>query len=78
MKKFWILLKFGWLNFRADKGLVILITLTLLAGLYGIYYGTTEIQRQRENIVALGGLTEHNIEELKAKYSEGTDAGDIG
>lgn len=78
MKKFWILLKFEWLNFRADKGLVILITLTLLAGLYGIYYGTTEIQRQRENIAALEVLTEHNIEELKAKYPDGTDAGDIG
>lgn len=78
MKKFWILLKFEWLNFRADKGLLILTTLTLLAGLYGIYYGTTEIQRQRENIAALEVLTEHNIEELKAKYPEGTDAGDIG
>ncbi|WP_299758624.1 DUF3526 domain-containing protein [uncultured Pontibacter sp.] len=78
MKKFWILLKFEWLNFRADKGLLILTMLTLMAGLYGIYYGTTEIQRQRENIAALKVLTEHNMEELKAKYPDGTDAGDIG
>ncbi|WP_207431645.1 ABC transporter permease [Sabulibacter ruber] len=78
MKKFWILIKYEWLNFRADKGLLILVTLTLLAGLYGIYYGTTEVQRQQQNIAGLEKLTEHNVEELKAKYPEGTDAGDIG
>ncbi|WP_299991482.1 DUF3526 domain-containing protein [uncultured Pontibacter sp.] len=78
MKKFWILIKFEWLNFRADKGLLILTILTLFAGLYGIYYGTTEINRQQENIAALDVLTEQNIEELKAKYPNGTDAGDIG
>jgi ABC-2 type transport system permease protein len=78
MKKFWILIKYEWLNFRADKGLLILTMLTLFAGLYGIYYGATEIKRQRENIAALDVLTEQNVEELKAKYPNGTDAGDIG
>ncbi len=72
------MIKYEWLNFRADKGLLILVTLTLLAGLYGIYYGTTEVQRQQQNIAGLEKLTEHNVEELKAKYPEGTDAGDIG
>ncbi|QCR21607.1 DUF3526 domain-containing protein [Pontibacter sp. SGAir0037] len=78
MKRFRILIKYEWLNFRADKGLLILTMLTLFAGLYGIYYGSTEVARQRENIAALEVLTEHNIAELKAKYPEGTDAGDIG
>ncbi|MEJ8802081.1 ABC transporter permease [Pontibacter sp. H249] len=78
MNKFWILIKYEWLNFRADKGLLILTLLTLFSGLYGIYYGTTEIARQQENIAALDVLTEKNIEELKAKYPDGTDAGDIG
>jgi ABC-2 type transport system permease protein len=78
MKKFRILIKYEWLNFRADKGLLILTLLTLVAGLYGIYYGSTEVERQRENIAALDVLTEQNIEELKAKYPNGTDAGDIG
>ncbi|RNI28305.1 DUF3526 domain-containing protein [Rufibacter immobilis] len=78
MKKFWILIKYEWLNFRADKGLLILVTLTLLAGLYGIYYGTTEVERQRQNLAGLQKLTEHNVEEMKAKYPAGADAGDIG
>ncbi|MCC9137563.1 ABC transporter permease [Pontibacter silvestris] len=78
MKKFWILINFEWLNFKADKGLLILTTLTLFAGLYGIYYGTTEIERQRENIAALDVLTEHNVEEMKVKFPGEADAGDIG
>jgi ABC-2 type transport system permease protein len=78
MEKFWILIKHEWLNFRADKGLLILTLLTLFAGLYGIYYGTTEIERQRENIAALNELTEHNVEEMKEKFPGDADAGDIG
>lgn len=77
MRAFWILVKYEWLSFRAAKGLVLLTALTLLAGTYGIYYGTAEMQRQRENIAALRLLEEHNLEELKAKYPGGTDAGDI-
>lgn len=77
MKAFWILIKFEWLNFRADRGLTILTTLTLMAGIYGIYYGNTEIQRQHENIAALQVLEEYNIKELKVKYPGETDAGDI-
>ncbi|GAB3535948.1 hypothetical protein GCM10027443_25600 [Pontibacter brevis] len=78
MKRFRILIKYEWLNFRADKGLLILTLLTLFAGLYGIYYGTTEIERQRENIAALDVLTEHNVEEMKEKFPGDADAGDIG
>ncbi len=72
------MIKYEWINFRADKGLLILTLFTLLAGLYGIYYGTTEIDRQRRNIAALDSITEHNIEEMKAKYPGEADAGDIG
>ncbi|GAB3816909.1 ABC transporter permease [Pontibacter rugosus] len=78
MKIFRILIKYEWLNFRADKGLLILTTLILVAGLYGIYYGTTAIERQRENIAALDVLTEHNVEEMKLKFPGEADAGDIG
>ncbi len=78
MNKLRILIKFEWLNFRADKGLLILTALALLAGLYGIYYGTTEIERQRENIAALEVLTEQNVEEMKMKYPGDADAGDLG
>ncbi|WP_224999192.1 DUF3526 domain-containing protein [Cesiribacter sp. SM1] len=78
MKKFRILIKYEWLNFRADRGLLILSLLTLMAGLYGIYYGNTEIVRQRENIADLAQLTEHNIDELKQKYPGEVEAGDIG
>lgn len=78
MKIFRILIKYEWLNFRADKGLLILTALTLFAGLYGIYYGTTEIERQRENIAALDVLTEHNVEEMKVKFPGDADAGDVG
>ncbi|RNI21941.1 ABC transporter permease [Rufibacter latericius] len=78
MKQFWILIKYEWLNFRADKGLLILSGLALVAGLYGIYYGTTEVTRQQENIAALEVLTQHNVEEMKTKYPGEADAGDIG
>ncbi|AKD05016.1 DUF3526 domain-containing protein [Pontibacter korlensis] len=78
MRKFWILIKYEWLNFKADKGLLILTTLTLFAGLYGIYYGTTELEKQRENIAKLDVLTEHNVEEMKEKFPGEADAGDIG
>ncbi|KAA3437010.1 ABC transporter permease [Rufibacter hautae] len=78
MKPFWILIKYEWLNFRAYRGLVILSTLALVAGLYGIYYGTTEVERQRENIAGLEVLTQHNVAEMKTKYPSEADAGDIG
>ncbi len=72
------MIKYEWLNFRADRGLLILTALTLFAGIYGIYYGTTEVDRQRANILALSELTEHNVQELKEKYPGDADAGDIG
>lgn len=78
MYKFSTLLKYEWLNFRADKGLLILTSLALIAGLYGIYYGTSEIDRQQENIAKLGQLTEQSIEEMKEKYPGDADAGDLG
>ncbi|MFT2009794.1 ABC transporter permease [Pontibacter sp. 13R65] len=78
MRNFRILIKFEWFNFRADKGLLILTMLTLFAGIYGIYYGTTEIERQRENIKTLDVLTAQNVEEMKQKFPGDADAGDIG
>ncbi|TXK33301.1 DUF3526 domain-containing protein [Pontibacter qinzhouensis] len=78
MRIFRILLTYEWLNFRKDRGLQLLTVLTLVAGLYGIYYGTTEVERQRNNIEALDLLTEQNVEEMKEKFPGEADAGDIG
>ncbi|MDT0678539.1 ABC transporter permease [Autumnicola musiva] len=78
MNQFSTLLKYEWLNFKADKGLLILTSLALLAGLYGIYYGTSEIERQQENIAQLEIIAQENIEEMKDKYPGDADAGDLG
>ncbi|MCC2547079.1 DUF3526 domain-containing protein [Hymenobacter sp. BT175] len=78
MRVFWILFSYEWRHFRAAKGLVLLCGLLLATGLYGIYYGTTEIERQRQQLATLPELTHRNVEELKVKFPGPTDAGDIG
>ncbi|UOG72958.1 DUF3526 domain-containing protein [Hymenobacter tibetensis] len=75
---FRLLLSYEWQHFRAARGLVVLTGLLLATGLYGIYYGTTEIERQRQHLAALPELTRHNIDELKGKFPGDADAGDIG
>ncbi|GAA4358863.1 DUF3526 domain-containing protein [Hymenobacter saemangeumensis] len=78
MNTFWILLAAEWRHFRAAKGLVLLCSLLLLTGLYGIYYGATEVGRQRQHLAALPELTRRNVAELQVKFPDSTDAGDIG
>ncbi|GAB3298084.1 DUF3526 domain-containing protein [Hymenobacter tenuis] len=65
-------------HFRAARGLVLLCGLLLASGLYGIYYGTTEINRQRQQLAALPELTRRNVAELQEKFPGSADAGDIG
>ena len=52
--------------------------LLLATGLYGIYYGSTEIARQRQHLAALPELTRRNVAELQAKFPGPADAGEIG
>ncbi|MDF7815823.1 DUF3526 domain-containing protein [Hymenobacter sp. YC55] len=78
MRNFWILFSYEGRHFRAAKGLVLLCCLLLATGLYGIYYGTTEIERQRQHLATLPELTRRNVEELKVKFPGPADAGDIG
>ncbi|GGF06195.1 ABC transporter permease [Hymenobacter cavernae] len=78
MRVFWILFTAEWRHFKAARGLVLLTSLVLLVGLYGIYYGTTEIGRQRQHLAELPALAHHNVEELKTKFPEPADAGEIG
>jgi ABC-2 type transport system permease protein len=78
MNQFRILIKYEWLNFRADRGLLLMVALVFSAGLYGIYYGSTEIARQRQNLADLEVLERHNVEEMKVKFPEATDAGNVG
>ncbi|MBO0358094.1 DUF3526 domain-containing protein [Hymenobacter sp. BT186] len=78
MHLFWILFSYEWRHFRAAKGLVLMCGLLLVSGLYGIYYGTTEIERQRQHLAALPELTRRNVAELKVKFPGPADAGDIG
>ena len=78
MRTFWILFAAEWRHFKAAKGLVLLTSLVLLVGLYGIYYGTFEINRQRRHLAELPALARHNVEELKVKFPGEADAGEIG
>lgn len=72
------LLHAEWLNFKREKSLLVFFILMLAAGLYGIYAGNTEIQRQKVKIARLETLCRDNVEEMKAKYPDSADAGDIG
>jgi ABC-2 type transport system permease protein len=78
MRLFWILFSYEWRHFRAAKGLVLMCGLLLATGLYGIYYGTTEMARQRQHLAALPELTRRNVAELKVKFPGPADAGEIG
>ncbi|MCB2410529.1 ABC transporter permease [Hymenobacter lucidus] len=78
MRVFWILFAAEWRHFRTARGLVLLCGLLLATGVYGIYYGTTEIARQRQQLAALPELTRRNVDELKVKFPGPADAGDIG
>ena len=78
MRVFWLLFSYEWRYFRAAKGLVLLCGLLLATGLYGIYYGATEISRQQTHLAALPELTHRNVEGLKVKFPGPADAGDIG
>ena len=78
MSIFWLLFSYEWRHFKAAKGLVLLTALLLLVGLYGIYYGTTEIGRQRQHLAELPTLARHNVAELKEKFPGEADAGEIG
>jgi len=78
MNQFFILLRYEWRHFRAARGQVLLTSLLLLVGLYGIYYGTTEVARQRQHLAELPALTRHSEAELKLKFAAPADAGEIG
>lgn len=78
MNKFWILFAAEWRHFRAARGLVLLCGLLLVTGLYGIYYGSTEIGRQRRHLAELPALARQNVRELQVKFPDSADAGDIG
>ncbi len=67
-----------WLNFKTERSLLLFALLILMAGGYGIYSGHAEIQRQRAKIEHLDHLYQENIAELKTKYADTADAGDIG
>lgn len=78
MHLFRILFFYEWRHFRAARGLVLLCGLLLATGLYGIYYGTTEVARQHTQLAALPELTRRNVAELQVKFPGPADAGDIG
>lgn len=78
MNMFRTLFYYEWLHFKASRGLVLLTSLLVLVGLYGIYYGTTEVARQRQHLAELPQLAAHNVAELQAKFPGPADAGEIG
>jgi len=77
MKQLKSLLYFEWLNFKAEKGLVIFSILMILAGAYGIFTGHAEIQKQNAQISNLSTLYTDNVRELKKQFPADADAGDV-
>lgn len=78
MKQIRILFYYEWLNFRAEKSLLLFTLLMLVCGFYGIFSGSAAMDTQRLKIENLNGLYSENIAEMKAKYPGNADAGDIG
>lgn len=78
MKQLRILLHFEWLNFKTEKSIVAFSLLMLLCGIYGIFSGNHEIQKQRNKILGLEQIYQNNIAEMAEKYPDSADAGDIG
>ncbi|WP_316734674.1 ABC transporter permease [Pedobacter aquatilis] len=78
IKQLRTLIYFEWLNFKAEKGLMLFMLVIFSAGLYGIFSGHSQITAERKRIAALDGLYQDNIKEMKSKYPDSADAGDIG
>jgi ABC-2 type transport system permease protein len=72
MRLFRLLFYYEYLHFKAARGLL------LAAGLYGIYYGTAEVARQRQHLAELPALGRHQVAELQAKFPGPADAGEVG
>jgi ABC-2 type transport system permease protein len=78
MRLFRLLFYYEYLHFKAARGLLLLTGLLLAAGLYGIYYGTAEVARQRQHLAELPALGRHQVAELQAKFPGPADAGEVG
>lgn len=78
MPLFRLLFYYEYLHFKAARGLLLLTGLLLAAGLYGIYYGTDEVARQRRHLAELPALARHQVAELKVKFPGPAEAGEIG
>ncbi len=78
MRLFRLLFYYEYLHFKAARGLLLLTGLLLAAGLYGIYYGTAEVGRQRQHLTELPVLARHQVAELKVKFPGPAEAGEIG
>lgn len=78
IKQFRTLIYFEWLTFRSEKSLSIFALVIFISGLYGIYSGNVQIESEQRRIAALDELYSANIAELKIKYPDSADAGDIG
>jgi ABC-2 type transport system permease protein len=77
MKNIWTLIYYEWLLFRKEKGGRIFAFLILATGFYSIYAGNNDINRQRQRLAHIKVLQEENIMEMKAKFPDSTDAGNI-
>ncbi len=78
MPLFRLLFYYEYLHFKASRGLLLLTGLLLAAGLYGIYYGTAEVARQRQHLAELPALARHQVAELQQKFPSPAEAGEIG
>ncbi|HET9503778.1 MAG TPA: DUF3526 domain-containing protein [Hymenobacter sp.] len=78
MRLFRLLFYYEYLHFKAARGLLLLTGLLLAAGLYGIYYGTAEVARQRRHLAELPALGRHQVAELKVKFPGPAEAGEVG
>lgn len=68
---------FEWLKFKNDKTALAAILLTLVCGLYSIYYGVSEIKQQEVNIQKLQVMKDKTIEEMKEKFPDNNLAAEM-
>lgn len=77
MKSFKVIFLFEWLKLKRSKGFWVLILLCLIIGLYSLYYGNSEIQRQKKNLAEIEQIQQQTINELKHTFPDNNPAGDI-
>lgn len=72
MKKLLLIYRFEWKNLIANRVMMLIFLLLIASGLYSIYYGNTEISRQKENIAYLKKQEQVRLDTIRKRMQADT------